>query len=92
MEVVGLGVAAALSTPAAGLLAATLLVVAAGVLDTIGLGLALEVELALDGCLDTVGLLLALDLAAGGRGTVEEVGRFGGPVFVSAGLGLDGMV
>jgi len=85
------------AAPGAGLLAATLLVVAVVVLDTAGLGLALEVELALDGCLDTVVLPLALDLVAGGRGAVEEVGRFGGSDLVSAVLisvcfGLDGMV
>ena len=93
VEDVGLGVAAALAVPATGLFVveATLFVVEV-VLGTEGLGLALEEELALDGCLDTVGLLVALDLVAGGRGVADEVGRFGGSVLVSAGLGLDGMV
>jgi len=90
-----LGTAGALVAPAAGLLVASLLVVAVVVLATAGLGLALDVELALDGCLDTVGVGLAL--VAGGRGAAEEVGRFGGSDLVSAvllsvGLGLDGMV
>ena len=56
------------AAPGAGLLAATLLVVAVVVLDTAGLGLALEVELALDGCLDTCS---ATELVAGGREPIE---------------------
>lgn len=91
---VTLGAAGVLVAPGVGLLVASLLVDAVVVFATAGLGLALEVELALDGCLDTVGVGLAL--VAGGRGAVE-VGRFGGsdlvsPVLLSVGLGLDGMV
>lgn len=93
----GLLVAGGLAGPLPGFVDASLLVVA--VVDafvTAGLGLALEVELALDGCLDTVVVVVVgRGLAAAGRGAVDDVGRFGS-VLVSAaalatGFGLDGL-
>lgn len=94
----GLLVAGGLAGPLPGFVDASLLVVA--VVDafvTAGLGLALEVELALEGCLDTVvvGVGVGRGLAAAGRGAVDDVGRFGS-VLVSAaalatGFGLDGL-
>lgn len=88
-----------LAGPLPGFVDASLLVVAVVVdaLVTAGLGLALEVELALEGCLDTVVVVgVGRGLVAAGRGAVEDVGRFGS-VLVSAatpatGLGLDGLV
>jgi len=91
-------VAGTLFTDTVGLLAATLLVVEVLVVAlAVGLGRALEVELALDGCRETDLLLVELGLVDGGRETLEEVGRFGGSVLVvavlaSVSLGLDGMV
>jgi len=95
----GLLVAGGLAGPLPGFVDASLLVVA--VVDafvTAGLGLALEVELALEGCLDTVVVVVVgvgRGLAAAGRGAVDDVGRFGS-VLVSAaalatGFGLDGL-
>lgn len=80
----GLLVAGVLAGPLPGFVDASLLVVA--VVDafvTAGLGLALEVELALEGCLDTVVVGVGRGLAAAGRGAVDDVGRFGS-VLVSA--------
>lgn len=95
----GLVVGGGLVGPLPGFVDASLLVVAVvpdvDALVTAGLGLALEVELALEGCLDTV-LGVGRGLAAAGRGAVDDEGRLGS-VLVSAatlptGLDLDGLV
>jgi len=96
----GLLVAGGLAGPLPGFVDVSLLVVAVAEVDafvTAGLGLALEVELALEGCLDTVVVVVGVGrgLAAAGRGAVDDVGRFGS-VLVSAatlatGFGLDGL-